>query len=301
MKQNLTKSFTLLIGGILILLLNAIPDHDLGGLITGASGFDFQSTFVALIGIALVLTAASKISTAEQLTTHPNAKKFVFIILAGASVSFIALFLNGTAQLIAQILSIITLLIANSLLKGAINFSFGNAATKGALMILIGGLLFIYKEIGGGIAFNIIALAGIVLFFLGLGKLIHNLDEEGTRGAKKIRLALILLIVAAFLDMIPLMGLIAGIVAIVAFIVELTGYLRMKRSTAIGDLGQSGAKILVINMVLLAVASLFGIIPFVGSMVVGGVSTLSLILWIIGWLRIEAGTVDRLTTAPVTA
>ncbi|WP_319228861.1 hypothetical protein [Draconibacterium orientale] len=301
MKQNLTKSFTLLIGGILILLLNAIPDHDLGGLVAAASGFDMQSTFVALIGIVLVLAAVSKIVKADELNSRPDAKKFVFIILGGILASFIALFLNGSTQIIAQVLAVIVLLVANKLLKGAINFTFGNTATKGALWVLIGGLLFIYKEIGGGIAFKIIALAGIVLFFLGLGKLVDNLDQEGAKGAKIIRVALILLIVATFLDMIPLMGLFAGIVAIVAFFVELTGYLRLKSSAAIGEIGQSGAKVLVVNMVLLAVASLFGIIPFVGDMVVGAFSILGLILWVVGWLRVEAGTATRMVSTATAA
>jgi len=291
MKQNLTKSFTLLIGGILILLLNTIPDHDLSGVVSAASGFDLQSIPVVLIGIALVLAGASIIVKSEELNANPSAKKFVFIILGGALVSFIALFLNGTSQFIAQLFAVIAFLAGYYLLKGGLSFSFGNSATKGALWVLIGGLLSIYKEIGGGIGFKIIAIVGVVLFFIGLGKIVKGLDEEGARGAKKIRMALILLIVATFLDMIPLMGLVAGIVAIIAFIIELTGYLRLKQSNAIGEVGQSGAKLLVINMVLLAIASLFDIIPFVGNMIVGIIATISLILWSIGWLRIELGTV----------
>ncbi len=292
MKQNLTKSFTLLIGGILILLLNAIPDHDLGGLISAASsGFDFQAIPVALIGIALILAGTGNIVKAEELNANPGAKKFVFIILGATLFCFVALFLNGSVQIIIQVVAIIALLLAYYLLKGGLSFSFGNQATKGALWVLIGGLLFIYKEIGDGIAFKIIALAGVITFFLGLGKLVRSLDEEGAGGVKKIRIAVILLIVATFLDMLPLMGLIAGIIAIIAFIIELMGYIRLKGSESIGEIGQSGAKLLVINMVLLAVASLFGIIPFVGNMVVSLVATMSLILWCVGWLKIEQGTV----------
>ncbi|WP_347838136.1 hypothetical protein [uncultured Draconibacterium sp.] len=301
MKQEFTKTFTLILGGIILLALNIIPDHDLSGVMAAASGFDFQSVPVVLIGIALVLSGTLPLFKTVQADSESGAKTFVYVLFGGIALSLVSLFVNGSAEIVMKIVAVIALVVGYIQLKKAFEFAFDDEATKGALWVLIGGLLSIYKEVGGGIGFKIIAIVGVVLFFLGLSKLAQGLDEEGAKGAKKIRLALILLVVSTILDMIPLMGLVSGIVAIVAFVVELTGYLRLKQSAAIGEIGTSGAKLLVINMIILVAASFFGIIPFVGSVFVSVLATVSLVLWSVGWMRIEMGTVREEKLATVAA
>ncbi len=296
MKQNLTKSFTLIFGGILILLLNLIPDHDIGGMLSAAGmGFNFDplSVIVVLIGIVLIVLGARNILNTQEINHLDGAKVFVYLIIGGALLALVSLFLNGSIQLIVKVAEAALLLIGYFQLKKKFHFNYDLEATKGALWVLIGGVMAIYQEVGSGIGFQILAVVGFILFFLGLGKLVAGLDDMGAKGAKKIRLAVILAIIATVIDMIPLMGLIAGIIAIVAFIIELTGYLALKKSGSLQDIGQRGAKLLVINMILLLVAGVFGLLPLVGDMIVGFIAAISLILWSVGWMRIELGTVKE--------
>ena len=115
-------------------------------------------------------------------------------------------------------------------------------------------------------------MVGLVLFFVGLGKLQSGLDAKGAAGVSRLKIAVILSIVAVIFGWIPLLGgIVAGILLLIAFIVEFLGYTAMMQSSALGTQGQAGAGKLRLSMIILLVGSIIGFFPLTG-MVVGLIS-----------------------------
>ena len=103
---------------------------------------------------------------------------------------------------------------------------------KSVTFVLSGSLLQMFNGIGDGLWSTLTSIFGIVLFFIGLSKLKEGLDESGKAAVKMLIIAAILAGVGFLLNLIPLVGgVIASIVLLAAFIIQLIGYLKLKNSS----------------------------------------------------------------------
>lgn len=159
--------------------------------------------------------------------------------------------------------------------------------------ILSGSLLQMFNGVGSNWTSTLAAIFGVVLIFMGLKKFKEGLDEAGQGAVKMINIAVIISIVGLIIDIIPLMGLVASIILLVAFVFELLGLLKLKKSESIGEVGKSGVTFLLVAMILGIVTSLFGIIPFLGSVVGTILSLAALVFVFFGWLRIQDGLLEK--------
>ena len=160
--------------------------------------------------------------------------------------------------------------------------------------ILSGSMLQMFNGVGANWTSTLAAIFGIILFFMGLKKLKDGLDEAGQGAVKMLNIAIIIGIVGLVIDLIPLMGLVASIVFLVAFIFELIGFLKLKNSESIGEVGKSGVTLLLIAMGLAILNSIIGIVPFLGAVVGTVISLIALILVFFGWLKIQEGLLEKL-------
>ncbi len=168
---------------------------------------------------------------------------------------------------------------------------------KSVTFILAGAVLQIFNGIGDGWAAPVVSIFGLILFIIGLKKLKDGLDPAGQGAVKMLFIAVIIGFVGLFFDLIPLMGWLAIIIFIVAFVFELVGFIKLKSSTSIGETGKKGAGLLVIAMILVIVASVFGFIPLMGEYFVAIFSLAALYLVFTGWVKIQSGIIGENVTA----
>jgi hypothetical protein len=159
--------------------------------------------------------------------------------------------------------------------------------------ILAGSLLQMFNGVGSSWAGTLAAIFGIIIFFMGLKKLKDGLDEIGQAAVGLLYISIIIGIVGLFIDLIPGFGLFASIIFVVAFVFELLGFLKLKNSATIGEMGKSGVTFLLIAMGLAILSNLIGIIPFLGA-VVGNVFSLAALIFVFfGWLRVQDGLIGN--------
>lgn len=160
--------------------------------------------------------------------------------------------------------------------------------------ILSGSLLQMFNGVGSGWASTLAAIFGIIIFFMGLKKLKDGLDEIGQAAANLLNISIIIGIVGLVIDLVPGFGLFASIIFVAAFIFELLGFLKLKKSGSIGEVGKSGVTFLLVAMGFAILASLIGIIPFLGAMVGSVFSLAALIFVFFGWLRVQEGLLENI-------
>ena len=154
--------------------------------------------------------------------------------------------------------------------------------------VLIGNMLLTYGSIGNGWTATLTAIFGLILFFTGLSWLKDFLDETGQNGVKKLIWAAIIGMIGAVFSFIPLVGGIpAGILNLIAFVFQIIGLLDLKKSKKLGEIGASGVNYLLFAIVLMLIASLLGIIPFIGGYFKEVISFIAFILIPFGWLKIQ--------------
>lgn len=162
--------------------------------------------------------------------------------------------------------------------------------------ILIGNMLTTYGLIGSGWTATLTSLFGLVLFFIGLGRLKEALDATGQDGVSKLVWAAILGIIANVLSYIPLAGgIIAGLINLLAYILQLIGLTKLKKSKVLGETGATGVNYLLIAMVILVFGSLFKILPFVGGTITSVISFIAFIIIPFGWLKIQEALIVNVT------
>ena len=160
--------------------------------------------------------------------------------------------------------------------------------------ILIGNMLLTYDSIGEGWTALPTAIFGLILFFVGLSRLKTALDETGQNGVSKLIWAAILGIIATLFSYIPLVGGIpAGLLNLIAFILQIVGLLKLKNSATLGTTGASGVNYLLIAMVIMIVAGLFNIIPFAGGYIKSVISFIAFIIIPFGWLKIQEAIIEK--------
>ncbi len=179
--------------------------------------------------------------------------------------------------------SLIALLIAIFMAKDSLGIRWNHRGSQGAYLVLLAILLHVYDSIGDNVLTGVAALLGLIVYFIGLGKLKENLDENGVKGISRLKVAVILGIVAVIFGWIPLLGgIIAGILLIISFIFEFMGYGAMKQSATLGTEGQKGAVYLRNSMIVLLVGAFINLFPLTG-IVVGFISLVALWFVFRGW------------------
>ncbi|MCB9332607.1 MAG: hypothetical protein H6574_16120 [Lewinellaceae bacterium] len=152
--------------------------------------------------------------------------------------------------------------------------------------ILGGSLMQMSYGLGDNWAGSLAAIFGFFMLITGLGKLKAGLDPAGQGAAGLLSIAAMIGLASAFFSMIPLFGIFGEIGLLVAFILELVGLVRLRNSSTIGETGKNGALLLVLSMGMAILATLFGLIPFVGGFVASFFALGALILIFMGWTRV---------------
>ena len=275
---------------MLLLLLTVLPEFNLLSSLLGFN-FDipkFACKVLGLIGggMAFYYFYKDAQSKSQQLPTP-------FLVTAIGGMALILLSMIPGIPSWLEYIAIILLLAALYLCKESLGIEWSNRGSQGAYFILLAVLLHVYNSIGDTMMTGIAALVGLIMYWIGLGKIRTSLDSVGEQGVSKLKIAVILGLVGGIIGWIPLIGgIIGGILAILAFVFEFMGYGLLKGSNAIGNEGQIGAGKLRTSMIILLVATVIGFIPGLGIVE----KILSIIaVWFVfqGWSLILSGMETR--------
>ena len=275
---------------MLLLLLTVLPEFNLLSSLLGFN-FDipkFACKVLGLIGggMAFYYFYKDAQSKSQQLPTP-----FLVTAIGGMALILLSM-IPGIPSWLVYI-AIILLLAALYLCKESLGIEWSNRGSQGAYFILLAVLLHVYNSIGDTMMTGIAALVGLIMYWIGLGKIRTSLDSVGEQGVSKLKIAVILGLVGVIIGWIPLIGgIIGGILAILAFVFEFMGYGLLKSSNAIGNEGQIGAGKLRTSMIILLVATVIGFIPGLGIVE----KILSIIaVWFVfqGWSLILSGMETR--------
>lgn len=288
------KQFLQLQFSILLLVCSLLPDFgsamgsSLGSAIGGAAGSLLSGPGLIVIVVRLVALVFGGMALFAFYKDDKNlAVPFLCTVCGGMAVALLTL-IPGTPFWLDYI-ALAALIAGLCLAKNSLGVSWNTVSSAGAYMILLACLLHCYYGIDPKISTSIAALAGLVMYLMGLGRLRQSLDEAGTGGVSKLKIAVWLGIVGAVVGVIPLLGtIVAGILGIVAFIFEFLGYSALMKSEPLHEEGRDGAGKLRISMIVMVVAAVVGFIPLMG--IVAGILTL-VALWFIfqGWSKILFG------------
>lgn len=275
---------------MLLLLLTVLPEFNLLSSLLGFN-FDipkFACKVLGLIGggMAFYYFYKDAQSKSQQLPTP-------FLVTAIGGMALILLSMIPGIPSWLEYIAIILLLAALYLCKESLGIEWSNRGSQGAYFILLAVLLHVYNSIGDTMMTGIAALVGLIMYWIGLGKIRTSLDSVGEQGVSKLKIAVILGLVGVIIGWIPLIGgIIGGILAILAFVFEFMGYGLLKGSNAISNEGQIGAGKLRTSMIILLVATVIGFIPGLGIVE----KILSIIaVWFVfqGWSLILSGMETR--------
>lgn len=282
MEENVKKQkFVQLQFCIMLVICTLLPDF---GSVIGVSNLDVSVLIAQLVGI---IGGGVTLFTFYKALGNELPIPFLALSGGGLLISLISVF-PGMPNWLAYI-GLVVLIIAFFMAKSNLKVSWNNLGSGGAYLILIALLLHVYDSIGDTVLTGVAALIGLVLYILGLGKIKVNIDDKGKSGISKLKIAVILSIIAVILGWIPLFGgIISGIVVAIAFLIELLGYGTLKQSQSLGAEGQNGAGKLQISMIIMLVASIIDLFPFSG-MIVGIISLIALFLVFKGWNMILNG------------
>ncbi len=161
-------------------------------------------------------------------------------------------------------------------------------------LILTGSILTAINTIGTSWASALASIVGFIFLFVGLTRFKSLLDEKGQDAVKLLVIAAITGTGGMLLDLIPGLNVLSSIVYLAVFIIELFGFLRLKESNLCRQsTGSQGINLILISMVIMILAVLFNLIPFVGQALTSLVALFSLILLISGWIKIQEAVIEQ--------
>lgn len=166
-------------------------------------------------------------------------------------------------------------------------------AIKSITFILGGALLQLFNGIGDGWASTLVAVFGFIIFYIGLDKLKDGLDNPGQSGVGMLKIAALIGATGALVDLIPLLGWLATLAYITAFVLELLGFVKLKSSGSLGTEGKGGVTLLLVAMVLAIVQAFFSFLPFVGSFFSTPFALAALALVFFGWVKVQDDILSR--------
>lgn len=274
---------------MLLVACTLLPDFtSLVGSLFGVPDFDipvFCCQIIGIVGGGLALYAFYE-AMGKNLPVP-------YLVLSAGGLAIGVLSLIPGMPMWLNYIGAVVLLIALFMSKNSLAIRWSNTGSQGAYLILMAILLHVYDSIGDSMLTGIAALVGLVLYFIGLGKLKDGLDSKGIQGVSRLKIAVILSMVAVVFGWIPLLGgIIAGILLIIAFLVEFMGYGALKQSVSLGVDGQAGAGKLRMSMIVLLIGAIINLFPLTG-MIVGLISLVALWLVFQGWKMILMGMEDR--------
>lgn len=127
---------------------------------------------------------------------------------------------------------------------------------------------------------------GYILTIAGLGKFGAILEEADKKAICSVRTAFILALIAVVLNALPLIpGIVGDIVYLIAVILLLTGYGKLKGSSTFA--GGSGASTLFVAVILILVGWVLDFIPLVGDWIESLLTVIAYILTLVGWKSIK--------------
>lgn len=253
----------------------------------GVPGFDFSVFVAQLVGV--IGGGYSLYSLYKGMGQNIPVPYFA---VAGSGFLLSLIYLFPQVPTWVGLISLIVLLVAFFMAKKALNVEWNSNGSVGAYMILLAILLHVYDEIGDNTLTMIAAIIGLVLYFMGLGKIMNCVDENGQKGISKLKVAIILSIVAVIFSWLPI---VPGIILIIAFLLEFLGYGAMMKSESLGTQGQLGAGKLRISMILMLVAAIIGFIPVI-NVASGILYLIALYFEFKGWIMIMYGIEEKVET-----
>ena len=155
--------------------------------------------------------------------------------------------------------------------------------------ILSGSLLLVFNDITENWMGKLLVLIGYIFYFKGLNKLVLGLDEIGKNGAKNLKTAVILGIIAIIIDFVPIIGGVSIFFYFAAFILQLIGLIKLKKSKSTGKEGIKGINLILIAVVIGIFQGIFDYVPFVGHSIVFLIAILYIIFIISGWINVQRG------------
>lgn len=167
-----------------------------------------------------------------------------------------------------------------------------------AILSIIGGFISaiaVASALAGGSSWfiylvPILTVLGYVYYFLGLGDLYKEFEGDTAASIKSIRTAVILNIVASLCSLIPIAGgIIAGILNLIAFIMCLLAYGKLRNDTNFP--GRDGMKTLYTTAILQIIAAVLCIIPLIN--IIGAIiAIIAFIMFIVGWAKVKNANVE---------
>lgn len=277
---------------LLILVLTVLPEFDLIGSLFGFS-FDIPKFCCKVLGLvgggmAFYYFYKEADSKSQQLPTP-----FLATAIGGMALVLLSMIPGVPSWL--DYIALVVLLAAIYLCKDSVGIEWKNRGSQGAYFILLAVLLHVYNSIGDTLMTAIAAFIGLIIYWLGLGRIRSALDSVGEQGISKLKIAIILGLVGVVIGWVPIVG---GILAILAFVFEYMGYGLLKGSNAIGNEGQIGAGKLRTSMIILLIGAIIGFIPIL-SFVEKILSIVSLWFVLQGWSQILLGMEKRAGRAEI--
>lgn len=283
MKTELTKNFLRLQCSSLLLVLTLLPEFDLFAMMTGID-LNFPVIICKLAGVAGVAISLLKIYQERQEARAALPMPLFILNGGGALLTLLSLIPSLPGWL--SYAGLIMLFIALFLAKNALLVQWNTTATGGAYLVLMAMLLHVFTFVNDTMATTTAALIGLILYIVALGRLKSEIDATGQSAISKLKIAIIVSIIASIFNYIPLMGWLSTVLAIIAFLFEFMGYGKLKESVSVGDEGRSGAGMLRNSMIVLMVSALVG---FLSDTAAGFIALIALIMVFSGWTQILFG------------
>lgn len=159
--------------------------------------------------------------------------------------------------------------------------SITSIAVTGSTASLFGGSIMVIL----GTICEIVVLIATIWFIISLGNWKKVVDANDVPGVQKLWIASLLSICGIVISWIPFGGIVGGILALVALIMQLVGFAALKNSSTLPEGACNGAKKLFTALIISIIGSIIGFIPFVGF--IGSIlGIIALIMQVIGWKRI---------------
>lgn len=283
MKTEITKNILLLQCCTLLLVLTLLPEFDLISMFTGID-LDIPVIICKLIGVVGIGITLLKVNKQKQEINEAIPIPLFVLSGGGALLTFFSLIPSFPAWM--SYIGLLLLFISLFICKNMLHIEWSKVSANGAYLILLAVILHTFSFINNTTATITAALIGLILYIIGLSKLNDNMDINGQNAVSKLKIAVIISILAAIFDYIPLMGWVSTIFAIVAFIFEFLGYSALMTSETIGYEGKKGATLLRNSMIVLIVAAICGLLS---DTLAGILAIVTLFLTFSGWTQIVFG------------